>query len=650
MIETLFASINGYTTIPGKSNFYPKDSHEDLYNRIKVSEGDNLELTYENGFYNLNYTPTNVQLADPASIISSTNYGSWTYNLLVPKQFLLDILRANGVDFGYIQRGREGLIIQNTIEPLYTMYKAQGNSDKFVDFVAWMVKQINAYVGVKNLAIFISEYTFPSVRKIQYLDQTNSINADTNQGTQFGISHTKYKLRKGIRKPDNQNEGFYRLAIEVTTNPTVFAANKFRTDLTINDFDVANIKIDDFYVVHPKVKSQGSECKPLEFSVFDINKTISVQMDGATDLISRTKHGFVSGDELYFSSFNNVSGLGLNKVYYTVNITPDNFKISTQQSGVPLDFSNPSGGLGGGSIVYVTPSPLTISNYPDFTVSFGNSKNFVKPTINNYSKKEDVNLLERSLGLWSSIYKYSNLHTLKIGKTGNLIIRGDNPVSMSGYYYTGDTYKFMTSSAMNHLSAGSGLFDEQKSGDGSVFQVGTFFASTLLYGSVDTLLEGWDYNIYNIGGTNGSGIFKSTNETGFFGTQAINPVEKTGVYTLLSRNVTNYFNKNFSKIQEKLKEVVFESPEVYAWRESIKIAHGAYGGTNPFYSTETGKNTNNIQDFYCFIETDGYNQITNSTNIKDFYFIPVIQWKSNAKAVLELGMTGNVKQPFTFRL
>ena len=91
MIETLFASINGYTTIPGKANFYPESKDLDTFHKVRVSEGDNLELTYENGFYDPSYTPQNVQLADPASIISASNYGSWTYNILIPKNFTINL-------------------------------------------------------------------------------------------------------------------------------------------------------------------------------------------------------------------------------------------------------------------------------------------------------------------------------------------------------------------------------------------------------------------------------------------------------------------------------------------------------------------------------------------------------------------------------
>ena len=81
MIETLFAGINGYTVVPGKKNFYP--TNQDSFHEIKLGQSDNLELTYENGHYDPEFTAVNVQDADPAAIIPATDYGSWFWFIFI---------------------------------------------------------------------------------------------------------------------------------------------------------------------------------------------------------------------------------------------------------------------------------------------------------------------------------------------------------------------------------------------------------------------------------------------------------------------------------------------------------------------------------------------------------------------------------------
>jgi len=641
MIETLFASINGYTTVPGKANFYPKKREEDRYNKIRVSQGDSLELVYENAFYDPSFTPSNVQLADPATIISAVDYGTWSYNILLPQGFIFGMLRDQGMNTSYLSAGREGLVIQQALDPLYNMYKNQGYTDKLKDFINWMVMQINGYQGLADKSIFISSHTFPSVRKIQYIDQDNSKIADTDQGTQFGISDTTYKLRKVAKPGEGTSEIFYRLSIEAVTRPSIFEANKNRTDLTFDSFDVGGLRIDDFYVVHPKTRI-SNVLTPVELTSFSVNKSITVQLDGALNKVERTNHGFISGDEFYFRLFKNTTGLGLNRVYYAVNIESDAFKVATQPSGVGQEFGNPSAGKGEATLVYQTQSPLTISNYPTFSVEFGNSLDFVRPTSADYGKKEDVCIINRSRSLQESIYKFVNINNLPIALSGDVYLQGSLPKSASGYRYTGDTFGFFLNEAMDYNSPTSGLFDQIVSGDGKVIQVGTISSKTSFAGASNMSIREWTYDFYNVNAATGK--FKSTNETGFFNTQgAIDSVEKSGVYMVLKRDIDSYIAFNYGRAIETLRTAIEASPEVWAFRETVKIANGVYGGHNPYYdpSQPSGKFATANLTHYLFVETDGLDPVTKTANIKGFFLKPEYDWKPTADAVLALGMTGN---------
>jgi hypothetical protein len=628
MIETLFASVNGYTTIPGRKNFYKA---VDNGHQVKLSKFDNLELTYENGFYEPNVTPSNVQLADPASVISATDYGTWTYNILMPRKFILSFLEAQGMAAPNLNGGKDSLVVQGALDSLYEVYKNQmDNSDKLTDFVPWIVDQINGFSARNNISLYISEFTYPSMRKIQYIDQANSIAADTNQGTQFGISHTKYKVRKDINFSD-RSERFYRLAIEVITNPTVFAADKYRTNLTIQDFDIRAMRIDDFYVVHPKINSNGK-------TFIDTNMT--VRLFSNTNSVAKTAHGLSNGTPIKFSTIETITGVNLRQTYYVINRTANSFQISNTLSGSPISFS---GGEGRCIITYETAVPLMISAYPELTIKIGVSDYYTKPTLSNFVRREDLNLLDRSIALKESVQGFSAVNNLDMYKTGNLFLKGGLPLTSSGYAFTGDIIGFM-GTAINTRGIDSGLYDVSPTTPSSLVQLGKAKVyAKLVQGARTPRIDRVTYSFYNVDAV--SGKFKAVNETGFFKTQSVNPVLKSGVYRKIMYNTMNYINNNYSEFIETAKRSVTNNPEYTSYKEAENSMRGAYGVPNLYYlrsGTSFGDTMLQL-DFYMFANCPSFNTATNDAQVNAIRFIDTKTWKSNVNQILSLGNTGNLK-------
>jgi hypothetical protein len=633
MIETLFAGINGYTVVPGKKNFYP--TNQDSFHEIKLGQSDNLELTYENGHYDPEFTAVNVQDADPAAIIPATDYGSWAYNILVPKQFLKDFIASlNGYDSYSTNSGKDALIIQSSLEPLYDLYKSQGNSDKLVDFVPWLVSQINAYVAKNFLSIYIDSYTFPSVRKIPYINQANSIQADTNQGTEFSLSHTKYKLRRNMSFRDH-SEKFYRVAIGVITDPTVFEANKYRTNLTINDFHVQSLRVENFYVIHPK--SQISYFKPLDPKNSLTNRSFQITF-GANQIL-RTAHGFENDQEIWFTAISGTASIIKEKKYYVINKTDNSFQISASLNGSPVTgFSS-----GYATLNYETSVAITISNYPEFEVIFGVSNLFNKPTLVNYTKKEDMNLIDRSLTLKESLYGYSSSPSYSI--SGNTYINLFPCLSPSGYAITGDTISFYTS-LLKRRSVESGIFD--KDGvtpiESGYFQIGYVKVSYDLSNKGQALdVRSANPYFYKINPqTNATGQFKAVNENYFFSNESLSNAQKSGIYRKVKKDISKYIESNISEFNSNLKTTVeFDATRNIYKHEALRT-HGSHGTTNLFY-INSGFNVTLDTNLYLYAKVSPFDFNTNSCKISNLSFKYENIWDQSGIDRSNLGMTQNTR-------
>jgi len=575
MIETLFAGLNGFTVIPGKKKYYSSEYVNNC--EVKVGPRDSLELTYENGFSS-DFAETNVINADPASIISCDGFGGWTYNILIPKGFVLDFIgQRNG--YNSIRGGRESQIIQSMIEPMYVIYKQEVNSDRLVDFIPWLIKQVNGYSAKNFKNIYIKSYTLPSVRKIQYLNQAQTTTANTDQASQFGVSNTKYELRPNISFVNNKTEKFYRLAIDVKTDPTVFAANKFRTNLTINDFHIHAIKIDNFYVVHPKVEDTN---KPY------IEKNFNATTSNASNKILKTDHLLFNNSILYFSQIR-VAGVPPNESeplkegvnYYVINATANDFQVSLTPGGSAVNI----GGDYNVIVVYQSSLPLTISNYPEFKVEFGSSNLYKVPTLSNFTKRDDVNKIDRSYPLKESLGKFKAMNTISTAQTGDIYFtQGMIPLSASGYAYTGNTIYFLQNNATDRRPQylNSGLFDNRKTGDGNVIQVGTVSTYFRLTNNGSNFQnETLNVRYYTISGN--SGIFKSVNETGFFKNNSGDATYRSGVYTKFYQDIQDYLSDNYSVLTDQVYAQTQNHPNFFIYNEASKQRLGFYGGINPFY-------------------------------------------------------------------
>jgi len=637
MIETLFAGINGYTIVPGKKNFYP--TNQDSFHEVKINQGDSLELIYENGFYDTDFTPQNVQDADPASIISATDYGTWSYNILVPKRFLLDFIASlNGYDSASLSGGRESLILQPALDALYELYKSQVNSDKLTDFVPWLINQINAYTAKNFLTIYISDYNFPSVRKIQYINQANSITADTNQGSQFGISRTKYTLRKNMAFVEH-SEKFYRLAISVVTDPAVFDVNKYRTDLTIENFHIHSIRVEDFYVVHPK--SSISQFKPLSSKNSIINKGLNVQFDDSTNQVQRTAHGLENGQEVFFSSITTTTGINRNSKYYIVNADANSFQLSLTSNGSVINLTND----GYGTLIYETSVPLTISNYPELEVFFGNSRLFNKPTLIDYSRKEDLSMLERSLTLKESLYGYSNIKSANYQVSGNSYINVMPMLSDSGYALTGNTIAFQEA-LLKRRSVESGIYDKDTtdSNNNKYLQIGFVETSFDLLNKAQTVdLRKIDPILYAVDPqANATGQFKAANESYFFGGRSLTNAEKSGIYLKVRKDVAEYVRSNIPELVDKTRSSVYKETVYNIYRIEAMRALGNHGGTNIFY-INSGFETRLNANFYLYIEATPFDFNTNSCKVSSFGLRNEHIWDQSGIDRYNLGMTENTR-------
>ena len=640
MIETLFAGINGYTVVPGKKNFYP--TNQDSFHEIKLGQSDNVELIYENGHADPTFTAVNVQDADPAAIIPAADYGTWAYNILVPKQFLIDFIASlNGYDSYSVKSGKESLIIQSSLEPLYELYKSQGNSDRLVDFVPWLVSQINAYVAKNFLSIYIDSYTLPSVRKIQYVDQANSVTADTNQGTEFTLSRTIYKRRKNLSFTDH-SEKFYRVAIGVTTNPTTFDANRYRTNLTINDFDVQALRVENFYVIHPKVNN--SYFKPLSSSNSITNRSLGVQLTSQPNydiLIARTAHGFENDQELWFTAVTGTTNIIKEKKYYVINSSGNSFKASATISGTAITGLNNSYA----TINYETSTPITISNYPEFEVMFGVSKLFNKPTLSAYTKKEDINLIDRSLTLKESLYGYSSINKASYLTSGNSYISLFPSLSDSGYAITGDTINFYTS-LLKRRSIESGLFDKNEAtgSESGYLQIGYVKTTYDLYNKCLNLdLISGEANFYKINPqTNATGQFKAVNESYFFSNQNLSNIKKSGIYIKVQNDISKYIDSNIPKFKTDLESALeFDATRMIYRIEALRT-HGNRGGTNLFY-INSGLDVRLNTDLYLFAKVSPFNFDTNSCEISNLSFKYESLWNQSGIDRADLGMTQNTR-------
>jgi hypothetical protein len=633
MIETLFAGLNGFTVIPGKKKYYASEYENNC--EIKVGPQDSLELTYENGFSS-DFAETNVIKSDPASIISCDGFGGWTYNILIPKGFVLDFIgQRNG--YKDIRGGKESQIILSMIEPMYAIYKQEGNSDRLVDFIPWLIKQVNGYSARSFKSIYIKSYTLPSVRKIQYLNQAQTITANTDQASQFGISHTKYGLRTNLSFV-NKSEKFYRLAIDVKTNPTTFAANKFRTNLTINDFDIHAIRIDNFYIVHPKVEDNN---KPY------IEKNFNATTSNASNKILKTDHLLFNNSILYFSQIR-VGGVPPSESeplkeatnYYVINATANDFQVSLTPGGSPINI----GGDYDVIVVYQSSLPLTISNYPEFKVQFGSSKLYQVPTLSNFTKREDVNKIDRNAALKDSLTKFKNQNTLQIAQTGNIYYtQGMIPLSASGYAYTGNTIYWFQNNIVNsrpqYLS--SGLFDSEKTGDGNIIQAGTVSTYFRLTNSAKNFQnETLNVVYYNISAK--SGIFKSINETGFFKNNSGDATYKSGVYTKFYQDIQKYLSDNYNNLTDEVYAKTSTHPNFYIYSEAAKQREGAYGGINPFY-LNSGFYNILPANFYLFAHTAPLDNTTYIAKITGISLKPSDTFKPNAASITSLGITTNTR-------
>jgi len=641
MIETLFAGINGYTVVPGKKNFYP--TNQDSFHEIKLGQSDNVELIYENGHADPTFTAVNVQDADPAAIIPAADYGTWAYNILVPKQFLTDFIASlNGYDSYSVKSGKESLIIQSSLEPLYELYKSQGNSDRLVDFVPWLVSQINAYVAKNFLSIYIDSYTFPSVRKIQYVNQANSVIADTNQGTEFTLSRTIYKRRKNLSFTDH-SEKFYRVAIGVTTNPTTFDADRYRTNLTINDFDVQALRVENFYVIHPKVNN--SYFKPLSSSNPVTNRSLGVQLTSQPNydiLIARTAHGFENDQELWFTAVTGTTNIIKEKKYYVINSSGNSFKASATISGTAITGLNNSYA----TINYETSTPITISNYPEFEVMFGVSKLFNKPTLSAYTKKEDVNLIDRSVTLKESLYGYSNVNSASYLTSGNTYINLFPSLSASGYAITGDTINFFTS-LLKTRSVESGVFDKNEA-------TSAIESGYLQIGYVETI-----YDLYNKGQSldvrsavpyfykvnpqaNATGQFKATNESYFFSNQSLSNAKKSGIYMKVKNDISKYISSNVPEFNTNLTTALEFDATRNIYKHEFLRTYGSHGTTNLFY-INSGSDARLNTNLYLYAKVSPFDFNTNSCEISNLSFKHESLWNQSGIDRADLGMTQNTR-------
>jgi hypothetical protein len=639
MIETLFAGINGSTVIPGKKNFYASEYENAC--QVKVGPDDELALTYENGF-SASFEETNVSKADAASIISCDGYGSWSYNILIPRNFVLDFVSQRGGFVPNINGGREFLVAQTMVEPMYAIYRAEVGTDRLVDFVPWMIKQINAYVARTFGNIYIDSYTFPTVRKIQYLNQNETIQANTDQGTQFGLSSTKYLRRMNMSYID-KTEIFYRLAIDVKTNPSTFEANNFRTNLTINDFDVHAARIDNFYVVHPKIEA-------IEKAYID--KSFNALANKDNNTIVKEDHLLFNGTEIYMSLLDPLSApprggpeeqLIKEKRYYVINAQPNSFQLAVSPGGAAINIVNDYRVIA----VYKAGVPLTINNYPVFYVLFGTSKLYQAPTISNFTKREDINIIDKSITLKNSLVSYKDVNTLNLAQSGNTYhVNGMYPISQSGYLYTGNTIGFMNDNIVKIRHSGSGIFDARQSGNGNIIQAG--IVSTAFKFTNRGLNFLTDYiNVRYYGIDSRSGIFKSSNETGFFKNKSGDLTYKTGVYNLLSNNLQNYLSKNYNELSEKTRYATSTHPTYYIYKEAIKEKLGFYGATNPFYLKSGFVAFQRFPaSFYLFAYTNNLDTNTNTVNITGISLVPINTFKDNTKQILDLGPTSNYKYTY----
>jgi hypothetical protein len=638
MIETLFAGINGYTVVPGKKNFYP--TNQDSFHEIKLGQSDNVELIYENGHADPTFTAVNVQDADPAAIISAAEYGTWAYNILVPKQFLTDFIASlNGYDSYSVKSGKESLIIQSSLEPLYELYKSQGNSDRLVDFVPWLVSQINAYVAKNFLSIYIDSYTLPSVRKIQYVNQANSVAADTNQGTEFTLSRTIYKRRKNMSFTEH-SEKFYRVAIGVTTNPTTFEANRYRTNLTINDFDVQSLRVENFYVIHPKVNN--SYFKPLNPLNSITNRSLGVQLNAGTNLITRTAHGFENDQEIWFTAVTGTTNVIKEKKYYVINSSANSFKASATISGTAITGLNNSYA----TLNYETSTPITISNYPEFEVMFGVSKVFNKPTLTAYTKKEDVNLIDRSLTLKESLYGYSNINSASYLTSGNTYISLFPCLSDSGYAITGDTISFFTS-LLKKRSVESGIFDKNEATspiESGFLQIGYVKAMYDLQNKGQVLeLRSGDPYFYKVNPqTNATGQFKATNESYFFSNQNLSNAKKSGIYLKVKNDISKYIYSNVSEFKNNLISALETDATRNIYKHEFLRTHGSNGTTNLFY-INSGSDVRLNTNLYLYAKVSPFNFDTNSCEISFLSFKYESLWNQSGIDRANLGMTQNTR-------
>lgn len=634
MIETLFAGLNGFTVIPGKKKYYASEYVNNC--EIKVGPSDSLELTYENGFSS-DFAETNVIQADPASIISCDGFGGWTYNILIPKGFILDfIAQRNG--YTSIKGGRESQIIQSMIEPMYVIYKQEVNSDKLVDFIPWLIKQVNGYSAKNFKHIYIKSYTLPSVRKIQYLNQAQTTTANTDQGSQFGISHTKYEIRPNISFVDNKSEKFYRLAIDVKTDPAVFAVNPNRTNLTINNFDIHAIRIDNFYVVHPKIEDNN---KPY------IEKNFNAATSNASNKILKTNHLLFNNSILYFSQIRYYGSppsesepLKEGTNYYVINATANDFQVSLTPGGSPVNI----GGDYNVIVVYQSALPLTISNYPEFKIQFGTSNLYKVPTLSNFTKREDVNKIDRSYPLKESLGKFKSKNTISTAQTGNVYFgQGMIPLSASGYAYTGNTIYWLQNNATvsrpQYLN--SGLFDNRKTGDGNIIQVGTVSTYFRLTNNGSNFQnETLNVRYYNISAN--SGIFKSLNETGFFKNNSGDATYKSGVYTKFYQDIQDYLSNNYSVLTDQVYATTPDHPNFFIYNEAAKQRQGFYGGINPFY-LNSGFRQVLPANFYLFAHTEPLNQATYTAKITGISLSPSDTFKPNSVDIMKLGITTNTR-------
>jgi len=629
MIETLFAGINGFPKIPGKKNYYNSEAENNC--EVKIGKGDDLELTYENGF-SPSFEETNVAKADPASVISCDGYGSWTYNLLIPKNFVSEFIYQRQ---GSNPRSSDILAM---IEPLYVIYKNEINSDKLVSFLPWIVKQINAYSAKSFKSIYIKSYTLPTIRKITYLNQAQTITANTDQGTQFGISSSKYGLRQNLSFVDKTEE-FYRLAIDVKTDPNVFAANKNRTDLTINNFDIHAMRIDNFYVVHSKVKDDHQP---------SLTKTLSGQTIAASDKIVKANHLLFNNSIVNFSKIRQTNGnppSGSEPLkelinYYVVNATADDFQVSLTPSGTPVNIGLQY------NVTFITEAslPLTVSNYLTFKVNFGTSKLYKVPTLRNFTKREDVNKIDRSLSLKQSLNKFKEQNSIQVAQTGDIYYsQGMIPLSVSGYAFTGNTINWMQNNIVDlrpqYLN--SGLFDSRKTGDGNVIQAGTVSTYFRLKNDATAFQnETLSVKYYSI--TGNSGIFKYINETGFFKNNSGDATYKSGVYTKFYQDIQDYLSENYGYLTDKVYASTQNHPNFFIYNEAAKQRNGFYGGINHFY-LESGFTFILPANFYLFAHTAPLDQSTYTAKITGISLVSSDAFKQNVGDILKLGITTNSK-------